>query len=230
MPDRWLHIKKIVMAALLVAVPLSPSIIMAQGGKPSVLTPSEKYSDPAWKQKATKYSPRLNDIYKAHVKKYKQDQIHFLTTAESSVGGIGFWPSPVNYGDPSRYLSVMARVRCPEPCTGRAFPDTQTGRIMTVMDAFGKFTIGELAKQLKEINDPAIKGAAIIFIYDRKAVTAPDFESNAEAFALFIPKDAVIKFAELRMTIQSLFSQSQMLPVFKGGEQIKNLRLYIIQP
>ena len=58
----------------------------------------------------------------------------------------------------------------------------------------------------------------------------PGFEPSAEALALFMRKDAVISFAELRMTMQSLFSQSEMLPILTGGEQIQNLRLYIIQP
>ena len=48
--------------------------------------------------------------------------------------------------------------------------------------------------------------------------------------ALFMPRQSVITFSQLRMTIQSLFSQSEMLPILSGQEQIGNFRQLILRP
>lgn len=224
--SRFRAMVKEVKGLWLPAAVLLPLLLVAQAA--SILTSS--YSDPSWQQLAGKYRANLERTHKDIAGSYRADQVHFLVAGESTVGGVGFWASPFVFGDPNRYLCVFARVRCPDPSSGRPFPDTQVGRIMTIMDAYGKNSIGVLARELKSMPDPQIVGAAMIFIYDRKPVTDPGFEQNAEAMAIFMPRDSVLRFAELRMTLQSLFSQSEMLPVFQGAEQINNLRLYIIQP
>ncbi len=228
-PKARMAARAAVVAVLLPVFAVSVAL-HARSGAGDVITPKEKYSDPAWSKKADKYNKNLERTKSGVEKKYDPSKVHFLTTQESAVGGVGLWGNPSEFGDPSRYLGVFARVRLPDPSTGRPFPDTETGRIMTVIDAYGKHAISVMAAELEKMQDPGIAGAAMILIYTRKPVTDPAFESQAEALALFMPKDAVIRFAQLRMTVQSLFSKSQMLPVMKGSEQIKNLRLYIIQP
>ena len=213
---------------LLLAAMLVPIAIFAQSG--AVITPAGSYTDPAWREKAAAAAPAFSRLQSACAAKFPADGFRFLTTAESSFGGIGFWPNPVNFGSPSRFLGVGARLQVPPPSSGRSFPDTDTGRILTILDAYGKDTITLMAKELTGMNDPQIAGGVIIFIYGKRPLSDPAFESDAEALGLFIPRQTLIAFAELRMTVQTLFSQSEMLPIFKGAEQITNLRLYIIQP
>jgi len=200
----------------------------AQAGG-QIITPTAKYTDPSWQQKASSYQGNLSRMQRDLQARFKPGQFQLLTTGESAVGGVGFWPIPVRFGEPSRYLAVFARVQVPPPTTGRAFPDTQTGRILTIMDAYGKETINMMAREIKAAPDPLLAGGALLFIYSKKPVGDPEFEQTAEALALFMNKDSLTKFAELRMTMQSLFSQSEMLPIFAGQDQIQNLRLYIIQ-
>jgi hypothetical protein len=102
--------------------------------------------------------------------------------------------------------------------------------LQEMQDAYGKAALASMAQQLQAMPDPQVAGGAIIFIYAKQPLSDPSFEQNAEALALFIPRDNVIAFAQLRMTLQTLFSASDMLPVLQGAEQVQNLRLYIIQP
>lgn len=222
--------RAVLISLAVMAAPFAPLGMRAHSQGGAVVTPQSSYSDPAWASIAGKYSSNLSRLQRDIASNYRPDQIHFLTTSESGVGGVGFWASPFTIADPNRFLGVFARVRCPEPCTGRPFPDTQTGRIMTIMDAFGKHSISVLARELEAMPDPKIKGAVMIFIHARLPVTDPTFEQNAEVLAIFMPREAVIRFAQLRMTVQTLVSQSEMLPVFTGPEEIGNLRMYIIQP
>jgi hypothetical protein len=216
------------LAALMVAGAAVPLLLWAQQGQ--VITPLSAYSDPGWRGKAGTCQGQFARMQSELGGKLQAGQYQLLTTAESSVGGIGLWPNPVNFDSPARYFAVFMRVQVPPPSTGRAFPDTQTGRVMMIMDAYGKATISVLSTQLKSVNDPQVAGGAMIFIYGKKPVTDPSFEQSAEAIALFMKKDSVIAFAELRMTLQTLFSQSEMLPILEGQDQIQNLRMYIIQP
>ena len=207
---------------------LVPVALLAQAG--AVITPAESYGDPAWRDKAAAVSPGLARLQSSCTGKFAPASFRFLTLGETSVGGIGLWPNPVNFGATTRYLGVFARLQVPPPSSGRSFPDTETGRILTILDAYGKDTITMMSKELAGMNDPQIAGGAIIFIYGKRPLTDPGFESDAEALALFIPRPTITAFAELRMTVQTMFSQSEMLPIFKGGDQITNLRLSIIQP
>jgi len=192
--------------------------------------PANLYSDPDWKEMAEKHGKRLVEIKKRLPAGYGPGRMHLLTTAESAVGGVGFWGNPTRFGSPQRYLGIFARVQCPEPSSGRPFPDTQTGRVMAIMDAYGKHAIKVTADELEKMPDQQIAGAVMIFIYAKKPVTDPGFEENAEALALFMPRQSVKQFAALRMTIHTLFSSSQMLPIFQGAEQMEQLRKLIIQP
>ena len=213
---------------LLIAAVLVPVALFAQAG--AIITPAESYSDPAWKDKAAAVAPGMARLQSSCAAKFAPDGFRFLTMGETSVGGIGLWPNPVNFGATTRYLGIFARLQVPPPSSGRSFPDTDTGRILTILDAYGKDTLTMMSKELAGMNDPQIAGGAIIFIYGKRPITDPGFESDAEALALFIPRPTLTAFAELRMTVQTLFSQSEMLPIFKGNEQITNLRLYILQP
>ncbi len=215
-------------AAALLFVCSIPASIGAQGA--SALTPTGSYSDPAWAQAAKKYRNELVKAQRGIAGKFGEDRIHFLTAGESAAGGLGFWMSPAHYGTDNRYLCIFARVSLPERTTGRAFPDTQAGRLMTIMDAYGKHSLKVLSEALQKMDDPKIAGAGMVFIYAKKPVTAPDFENDAEAMAIFMPRDAVMQFAALRMTVHTLFSKSHMLPVFVGKDQIESLRMYILQP
>ena len=198
--------------------------------KAAAITPVASYSDPYWKEASTDYYSSLTRLKKDLDTAFKPEIFQLLTTEESAAGGIGFWPIPVRIGEKSRYFCVFAKVYVPPQSPGMPFPDTQTGRILAIMDAYGKKNISFLARELKAISDERLEGAALIFIYARQKPGSAGFEENAEALALFMKKDDVILFSELRMTLQTLFSQSEMLPIMQGSQQIENLRLYIIQP
>jgi hypothetical protein len=218
----------LVLAAIFGAGP--PSHPARAQGQGAVITPVSSYSDPAWRGKASRYQGSLAAIQSGLQRKFRSDRFRLLTTAESSAGGVGFWANPTQFGDPSRYLCVFARVQLPPPSTGMPFPDTQTGRILTIMDAYGKETMYTVAKELQKINDPQVAGATMIFIFSKKPLNDPGFEQSAESLGLFMKTPDVIKFAKLQMTLQTLFSRSQMLPLLSGGEQIQTLRLYLLQP
>ena len=213
---------------LLIVAMLVPVVLLAQSG--AVITPADSYADPAWRAKAQAANAGMASLQSNCAGKFAPATFRFYTMGETSVGGIGLWPNPVNFGATTRYLGVFCRLQVPPPSTGRSFPDTDTGRILTILDAYGKDTITMMSKELAGMTDPQIAGGAIIFIYSKRPLTDPAFESDAEALALFIPRPTLTAFAELRMTVQTLFSQSEMLPIFKGNEQITNLRLYILQP
>jgi hypothetical protein len=222
-----LKITPLVLLTLTVVLMNSPGAAQPAS---QVFTPDSKYTNPVWAQKHGQNKAALNRLHSSFSSKFKQSTFKFMTVNEAPVGGMGFWPSPTRMGSDKRYLCVFAKVQFPPPSTGRAFPDTQSGHILTVMDAYGKAAISMLAKELKGINDPQIAGGAIIFVYSKKPVTDPSFEQDAEALALFMPKDALLRFAELRMTIQTLFSKSDLLPILTGKSQIDTLKLYILQP
>lgn len=206
---------------------LAPVLLLAQTG--DRITPAASYRDPAWRAKAQALSPNLSRLAGQLGGKFGPG-FQLLSAGESATAGLGFWANPVDFGNPARYLGVFARMQFPPPSSGRSFPDTETGRILTIMDAYGKDTITMMAQELSAMNDPQVAGGALIFIYAKKPIGDPGFEQSAEALALFIPRPTLTAFAELRMTVQSLFSQSQMMPVFVGAEQIGNLRTVILQP
>ncbi len=209
----------------LAAAPLTRAQV---GG--AIITPAGAYSDPSWGQKATKYQSHLQRVQSECQRRFRPADFRLLSNAESAVGGVGFWPYPLKFGDSRRYLCVFARVQFPPPSTGRAFPDTQSGHFLTIMDAYGKDAINILAAELQQMNDPQIAGGAIIFIHSKRPLTDPAFESDAESLGLFMPTDGVIKFSQLKMTVQTLVSQSEKPLLLQGGEQMQHLRMFIIQP
>ena len=216
--------------ALIAAVMAGALLLRAQSAPGQEITPLSAYSDPDWQEKAKKYHDRLARVQSGLSSKYRPDQLKLFSSSESPTGGLGLWPNPVKFGASARYLCVFARVQVPPPTTGRAFPDTQSGRILTIMDAYGKNTISILARELETMPDPQLAGAAIIFIYSKKPLSDPAFDQSAEMLGLFMPRQSVITFAQLRMTIQTLFSQSEMLPLLQGQEQLNNFKLLVLQP
>lgn len=198
-------------------------------GEGVVITPSSAYGSPAWRDRATKYQSNLSRIQGNLGSKWTPAQFKFLTMGESTVGGLGFWPNPIQAGGEARYLGVFVRVNL-IPAFASRFPDSEIGRVQAIMDAFGKETIYAMAKEMQTMPEQEVAGGAMIFIYGKEPVTSPGFEQSAEALALFMPKGAIILYAQLRMTNQTLFSQSQMLPIFKGADQIGMLRNNVLAP
>jgi hypothetical protein len=146
------------------------------------------------------------------------------------VAGIGFWPKPIGSEQDSRYLGVFAFVHCTEADAGPPFPNTPEGRVLRVFDAYGKDAIKLMVIEMNAMNDPDIAGGVVIFIYCGQSTPDPLTNPSSEAFAIYMPKEAMVPFAQLRMKLQDLFNQSFILPIFRGPDQINNLRLYIILP
>lgn len=215
---------------MLVTATAQVLMLRANSSPGSVITPPSSYSDQSWGTKAGRYQGNLARVHSGIKSKYRSDKLSFITTGESMTGGIGFWTNPMQFGNPARYLCVFARVQVPPPSTGRAFQNNQGGRVLTIMDAYGKHIIGVLAKELQAMNDPRISGGAIIFIYSKKSLSDPGFDQSAEMIGFFMPSQSLITFAQLRMTIHTLFSQSTMLPLLQGQDQINNFKTLILQP
>jgi hypothetical protein len=198
----------------------------ATGQSGAVVTPPGSYSDPGWAALATKYQGNLGSIQTGLTQKFSARPYRLLALGESSAGGIGFWASPAGSQD-QRYLAVFARGALPP---SSPFPDSDSGRVLQIMDFYGKDTIYQCAAQLKSMPEPQIAGVALIFIYGKGDPNSPAFEQNGEAFAMFIPRGTAMTFASLQMTIQSLFSASTILPLFKGGADIASLKTSLFIP
>lgn len=213
----------LILTAALLSVPAGTG-----AGSGVVITPAGSYSDSEWKALAGKHAGNLQSFQRGIQGKFSGRPAKLLTTDESSIGGIGFFPNPLSYGEKPRYLGMFARVRLP---ASSPFPDTDTGRVLSMMDVYGKDCIYTMASELKKMNDPMIKGGALVVIYGKNGdVNSAAFDQNAEALVMYIPRDSVMRFANLEMTIQSLFQSSKQLPIFKGGAQIENLRTVILAP
>lgn len=181
------------------------------------LTPLSSYSG-GWQGIAKKYEPDLAGIESSLQGRFSRDQLRFPLPPESAVSAIGFWPNPVGGAAGSRYLCVFVKVRVPPPSTGMPFRDDQNGRVLMIWDFYAKFTMGLLSAELQKMNEPEIAGGAIIAIYNKLPLDDPSFHQTAEAFALFMPKPAVIQYAQHRMTNQTLFSQSEMFGILEGQQ------------
>jgi hypothetical protein len=203
---------------------LGMAAVISSGAEAQVVAPAGSYSDPEWQELATKHMSKLTGLQSALLGKLGSRPFRLLTMSESAVGGIGFWAAP--FADTSsRYLGVFAKVQIN---SASPFPDTDSGRVLQAMDRFGKDTIYALARQLESMPEPQISGGALLFIYGKGDLNSYAFEQDAEAMALFMPRQAVMSFASLQMTIQSLFSSSSMLPVFKGPQEIESLKNVIL--
>lgn len=236
---RWLMV-----AALLVCLGLLPAVILltpalshsakkkAKRKAPVgvVITPTKSYPDPAWRKKATALKPAMTRLQTGCTVRFPATDFRFLTTLETSVGGIGLWPNPVKTATPNRYLGVFARLQLPPPSTARAFGDTENGRLLTVFDAFGKDIVAMMSRELAAIEDPQIEGAALIFVYGKRPITDPEFESDAEGLLIFIPRDPLSAFAALRMSIFDMFAQSDRPRIFRGTEDLAYLRQKVLKP
>ncbi len=213
------------------ALGLSPQalaiIIYAQANSavtvPEVITPVALYTSVPIKSLAALY--RLNQEHVAKLNaSFPAGTFRLLDTNESSVGGVGFWMNPGQFGNPDRYLGLFARVVLP---SDTPFRNDQPGRVTAIMDRYGKPALEVLSKELDSIPDPAVKGGALIFIFSKEPLTSPTFDSNAEALVLYMPKPEIGMFAQFRMTLQALFNKSDMF-MFQGADQIQTLtRLFI---
>ncbi len=207
---------KLISALAVVFVPL---LISGQ-----VITPQGSYSSPEWRGKAEKHHSNLERIKKDLTGKYAKDELQLVELNESPSGGIGFWSNPGGTSPEARYLSVFVKTRIPPPTNGRPFnQETQTGRLLTIWDAYGKHIMKLFAKELDKMNDGSVKGGALVIVYSKKSPGASDFATGSEGFALFVPENVVQSYARHRMTNQSLFSQSQMFGILEGEEQVSAL-------
>jgi hypothetical protein len=221
--------KRRLLAVIITAIVLTifvPASIPVRAQSGAVITPPASYSNPAWSSLATKYQANLGAVQSGLTSKFASRPYRLLSVGESNVGGIGLWASPLDSPD-KRYLAVFARGKLP---ASSPFPDTDSGRVLQIMDYFGKDTIYIIASQLKTMPEPQIAGAAVILIYGKADINDPAFDQNGEAIAIFIPRSSVMSFANLQMTIQSLFSSSAVMPVFKGGADINELKTSILSP
>ncbi|OGP60007.1 MAG: hypothetical protein A2V67_00895 [Deltaproteobacteria bacterium RBG_13_61_14] len=191
---------------------------------PEVITPVSLYSNVRMKSVAALYRLNQEHVVKA-AEQFPPDSFRLLTTAESSVGGVGFWMNPAQFGNPDRYLGVFAKVVVPG---NTPFRNDQPGRVAAVMDRYGKPALEALAKELSMIPDPGIKGGALIFVFSREPLSSPSFFDNAEAMVLYIPKPDLITFSQYRLTLQALFNQSDLF-MFEGADQMQTLTRLFIQ-
>jgi len=191
---------------------------------PEVITPVGLYSNVRMKTLATLYRLNQERVVKA-AEQFSPENFRLLNTTDSSVGGIGFWMNPAQFGNPDRYLGLFARVILP---SDTPFRNDQSGRVAAVMDRYGKPALEALAKELSLIPDPAVKGGALIFIFSKEPLASPSFDNTAEALVLYIPKDDIIVFSQFRMTLQALFNKSDLF-MFEGADQMQTLTKLFIQ-
>jgi hypothetical protein len=191
---------------------------------PELITPVALYTSGHIKSLAALY--RANQEHVAGLnERFPGGTFRLLDTVDSSVGGVGFWMNPAQFGNPDRYLGLFARVVLP---TETPFRNDQPGRVAAIMDRYGKPSLEVLSKELESISDPAVKGGALIFIFSKEPLSSPTFDSNAEALVLYMPKADISMFAQYRMTLQALFNKSDMF-MFQGTDQIQTLTHLFIQ-
>ena len=191
---------------------------------PELITPVALYTSVHIKSLAALY--RLNQEHVAKLnEQYPSGTFQLLDTNGSSVGGVGFWMNPAQFGNPDRYLGLFARVVLP---SDTPFRNDQAGRVAAIMDRYGKAALAVLSKELETIPDPAVKGGALIFIFSKEPLDSPTFDANAEALVLYMPKPDISMFAQYRMTLQALFNHSDMF-TFQGADQIQTLTHLFIQ-
>ncbi|GEM_PF-1841370 len=221
--------------ALLLASPLevifspaSAHIIIAQlagiGLVPEVITPLNIYASLTAKSLASVHQPNLERLQNSFREKFAPGQFQLFTTAQVSVGGLGFWLNPSNFGSDDRYLGLCARMVIPES----PFRDDIAGHLAAVIDRYGKSIMKEMGKELDLITEPGVKGVALVFVYSRESVTNPAFNQNAEAFALYIKKSDLDLFNQYRMTLQTLLNNSEIF-MFQGESQIQTLTGFFLQ-
>ncbi len=194
------------------------------GGVPQVVTPLSLYATMNAKSIATARQSGLEKLENTFTRNFSTGQFKLYTTADIPVGGIGFWLNPSHYGQDDRYLGVCARMVIPES----PFRDDVTGHIAAVMDIYGKPIMNELLKEMEHVNDPLVKGVALVFVYGKDQLTSPAFDTSAEAFVLYISKADLELFCGFRLTLQALFNKSEIF-TFQGASEMQTLTTFFLQ-
>ena len=215
--------KRLKRLLLLVIILVAPFISF--GGKPGsssfnpslFVTPALKYSL-IGKGLSLAYEPQPYSMATRIHQELSSSRFELLDVNRSPMASVGFFANPSETTPTVRFLGVTARVNIKL----NYFPDTDGGRLSDAMDAFGKDLLVILGDTLGTVQDIGVRGAVLILIYSKAELSDPNYYNEAEAVAVFIPKDALQQFNAYKIRFNQLFEMSEMF-VFKGNEQIETL-------
>jgi len=181
------------------------------------ITPALKYSV-LGKGLALMYEPQLVSMATRINQEMKSDRFELIDLNTSPMGSIGLFSSPSSLTPSIRFLGVTARVNI----LLTYFPDTDGGRLADAMDAFGKDLLVILGSTLSSMQDLSVRGAVLILIYSKAKLSDPNYYDQAEAVAIFIPRETLQQFNSFRIRFDTLFSQSEIFS-FKGRSEIQTM-------
>jgi hypothetical protein len=179
------------------------------------ITPTLKYSI-IGKGLALMYEPQLLSMAARINKDMRSPRFELIDVNRSPMGSIGFFASPSSATPTARYLGVTARVNIKLTY----FSDTDAGRLSDAMDAFGKDLLGILGQTMGGMQ--GVNGVVLILVYSKLDLKDPNYWTDADAMAIFIPAGPLQEFNGLRLRFSQLYDQSEMF-MFKGDDQINNL-------
>ena len=217
---KWNKIEWIVAVAAVIMFPLA--VLGQKTGQNAqnpelYLTPDSAYSRTG-KNLAARFHSELLSMASKVNQEFKPDRFELLDINQVKSGGIGFWINPNMLVPDARYLAVAARVNIRLPY----FPDSEWGRVGDGLDAFGKDLMQISGFYLDEIQDTSVRGVVIVLIYSKAELNDPAYWDQAEAIAIYIPRNTLNVFNAHRLTVSKLFDQSDIY-VFKGPEQLQFL-------
>jgi len=211
------RVRTVLTVALVIFFPYIPSA----GGpndnfNPNLyITPTLKYSI-VGKGLALMYEPQLLSMAARINKEMRSNRFELIDVNRSPMGSIGFFASPSNSSPTARYLGVTARVNIKLTY----FSDSDAGRLSDAMDAFGKDLLGILGQTVSGMQ--GVNGVVLILVYGKLDLKDPDYWTDAEAMAIYIPIAPLKEFNGLRLRFSELYDQSEMF-MFKGDDQIQNM-------
>ena len=181
------------------------------------LTPQNNYSRMG-RSLGICYQRELIDLANRVQQELQSQRFELLNINQSPMAGVGFWINPSIFVPETRFIGICARVNIRLDY----FPDNEWGRLSSALDAFGKDLIKILGQELENIPEPSVKGAVLILIYSKAKLKDPNYYNQAEAVAIYIPRDTLKKFNSFVITYNTLFSQSEYY-YFRGLYQIQIL-------
>jgi len=181
------------------------------------LTPQDNYSR-IGKSLAIRYQRELFDLANRVQEELQSERFELLDLNQSPMAGVGFWINPSIFVPETRFIGICARMNIKL----NYFPDNEWGRLSSALDAFGKDLIKILGEELENIPDPSVKGVVLILIYSKAGLKNPNYFNQAEAVAIYIPRESLKKFNSFAITYNTLFSQSEYY-YFRGLYQIQIL-------
>jgi hypothetical protein len=216
-----LRLKIAALAAIVVVAPF-----ISFGGNPGsdssfnpnlFVTPALKYSV-IGKGLGLMFQPQLYSMAMRIHQEMKSNRFELMDINHSPMASIGLFADPSETSPTVRYLGVTARVNIKL----NVFPDTDSGRLSSAMDAFGKDLLVILGDTLTNVQDVGIRGVVLVLIYSKLDLSDPNYYNDAEAVAIFIPRDTLKEFNAFRIRFNQLFDMSEMF-MFKGNDQIQTL-------